>query len=373
MKVCEIVELAKRNNRKAKVWLINHYKPIIRENVKNKYGDAASKKILELLPNLIDYYLEHDIKDNLSSFLNWKADSLFRPKNPKNTIGDTYPFDDEKFKFVANYYANKFYEKIEGFNEYLSPEELKEYSYAITKSICLKHKDCKSDFRHVIWQDLIREAKYYEIDIENLLQKYIIYVGLTDKVFEYFCNKYLYIMNCHKRMGQNNFAKQNYNIIIKGTLTKLKKPTKSLESLILLEMNALYEKEIANVKRVVSSFKDGNQCDALCVYEFYAYIKQLIFNNFQGQVIFNDEKLKEQIEIKYNDYVNAYLNGTANANMPRYINTRLTTYFNRYLKNNYKDADKIKINKKQDYRKNIITIKETEELEIKVLRHPVIK
>lgn len=351
MKVKKMIELARNNDNDAKVWLDEHYEPIVRNYVERKYGKEASYTFVELIPNLIDYYFENNIKDDLISFLDWKADSLFKQKKRIKTIGYEYPADDEKFEFVIDHYAKKFYKKIECFDEYLSQEELEKYSYEMTKIICLRHADGKGDFRHVIWQDLIMEAKYYEIDIENLLQKFTIYVGLTDKIFKYFCNKYQYIVNSHKRMGQNAFAKQNYNIIIKNTLTKLKKPTKSLATLILLEMNALYEEEISNIKQIVSSFKDGNPCDSLSVYEFYAYIKELIFNNFSGQVIFDDETLKEQIEIKYNDYVNAYLNGTTNANMPRYINTRLTTYFNRCLKQTYEDADKIELNKKQGYRK----------------------
>lgn len=349
MKVKQMVEMAKNGDKEAKNWLDEHYEPIVGDYVKRKYGEENSYKMIELLPSLIDYYIENNIKDDLVSFLDWKADTLFKPKKEIKLIGDIYPLAKEKQEFVINHYANKLYEKIKIFNNFLSLEELKEYSFILIKQTLVK--ESKIDIRTKMNQFIAREFNYYKEDEELLLQKYIIYFGLTDKVLSYFYDKYKYIISFHKRMGQNAFAKQNYNIIIKNTLTKLKKPTKSIETLILLEMNALYEEEISNVKQIVSSFKDGNPCDFLCVYEFYAYIKEIIFNNFSGQVIFDDEKLKEQIEIKYNDYVNAYLNGTTKANMPRYINTRLTTYFNRCLKQTYQDDDKIKLNKKQSYRK----------------------
>lgn len=335
MKIYKMVEMARNNDPDAKIWLEEHYEPIVRENVQKKYGNAASEKMVELLPSLIDYYFENNIKGPLSHFLNWKPEEIINKEiRQKEMIGSCFPVEPERLEIAINHYANNFYEKIKDFNNYLSDDELKKYSYVITKSICFKHKESKNDFRSIVWNNLVREAKYYKENEELLLQKYVIYIELTDKIFEYFSNKYQYIVNSHKRMGQNVFAKQNYSAIIKNALMNLKVPMKNLDEIILSQMNILYQKDMTSAQNATIAYKKGEECDTSCIYENYAYIKEFIFNKFSGKVIFDDEYLKKQIEIKYNDYITAYLNGTTKGYVSRYLNTRLTTYFNRYLANN---------------------------------------
>ena len=60
---------------------------------------------------------------------------------------------------------------------------------------------------------------------------------------------------------------------------------------------------------------------------------------------------KERIDKKYKDYVNAYMNGTRNANTQRYINTRLTAYFSGYLIEIYEEKHKNRKDKQKVVKK----------------------
>ena len=105
MKVYKMIEMARNNDPEAKIWLDEHYEPIIRNYVLNKYGQEAASKMVEMLPSLINYYFEHNIKDKLSSFLAWKADIFYKEKKERvkktitNIIYEKFGFSLKKDDF----------------------------------------------------------------------------------------------------------------------------------------------------------------------------------------------------------------------------------------------------------------------------------
>lgn len=342
MKVCEMIEMAKNNDIEARYWLDLHYEPIVRENIERKYGTLNAEEFVELLPTLIDYYFDNNIKDRLDNFLMKKAKVLYAPKKQRILIGSLAPKEEEKLNFVVNHYALKLYEGIKSLNTILSDDELNKYCFILLKDICTKQG--KTDFRTKMIQYLVREIDYYKENEEILLQKYIIYVGLTDKIYDYFHNKYEFVRDLYKNPGQRIFAYQNYDVAIRSCLINIKKPTKKLSDLIRNEINKLYEENKTKSSEIILDYKENKNNDVSFVYNTYAHIKELIFNKFKGQVILNDDELKQEIQRKYKDYVSAYVNGKANSNTQRYLNTRLTDYFKKYLKNPYKNKDKSKKN-----------------------------
>lgn len=335
MKVYKMVEMARNNDPDAKDWLNEHYEPIVKNYVLKKYGQDSSYKMNEMLPSLIDYYFEHKIKDSLGSFLCWKADLIYKERKERKLIGGTFPKDEKNLEFVIGHYANKFYEKIKHHNKYLSDAELKKYSYKITKDMCFRYKDSKTDFRFVVWQGLLREVKYYDENEELFLQMFASNVELTCNVYDYFYEKYKYLLAKYKSDSQYEYLNKIYADIVIDTLLNFKRPLKSIKNVINSKLYEKYIERKKEEKQEISKFETGNIDTLNRILEDYLYIKELIFNKFNGKVIFNEDELKKQIDEKYTDYVNAYMNGTRNNSIQRYLNTRLTAYFNRYLIINY--------------------------------------
>lgn len=350
MRVYKMIEMARNNDLEAKTWLLEHYEPIIRNYVTNKYGSDAAAKIVEMLPELIDYYFEHNIKDTLGSFLDWKADILFKERQEKKTrklIGATFPQEEKNLSFVVEHYSNKFYEKIKHHNTYLTDQELKNYSYKITMDMCLRYKDTKTDFRFVVWQSLLREVKYYDESEEILLQMFASNIELSCDVYDYFYEKYKYLLEKYKSDSQYEYLNKIFGDIVIDTILNFKRPKKSIKNVINSKIFEKYKERKIEEKQKINEFQIGNEDTLNRILEDYSYIKELIFNKFNGRVIFNEEELKNKIEEKYTDYVNAYMNGTRNNNTQRYINTRLTAYFNEYLIDIYNEKEKKKQEKKE--------------------------
>ena len=78
MKVKDMIKLARKDNYLGFEYLDAHYSTILKTNVRKKYGEEAAEKMVELVPSLIEYYIKNGIKDNLDSFLNKKANALFK-------------------------------------------------------------------------------------------------------------------------------------------------------------------------------------------------------------------------------------------------------------------------------------------------------
>ena len=357
MKVYKMVEMARNNDPDAKDWLNEHYEPIVKNYVLKKYGQDSSYKMNEMLPSLIDYYFEHKIKDSLGSFLCWKADLIYKERKERKLIGGTFPEDEKNLEFVIEHYSNKFYEKIKHHNKYLSDVELKKYSYKITKDICFKYKDSKNDFRFVVWQALLRETKYYDENEELFLQMFASNIELTCNVYDYFYERYSYLLDKYKSDSKYEYLSKIFPNILIDTVLNFRRPAKSIKNVIVSKLFEKYKERINEEKQKINKFESGNLETLNSISEDYSYIKNVIFNKFVGKVIFSKEELIQKIEEKYNDYVNAYMNGTRNSNTQRYINTRLTEFFNRYLIINYKEKKKEEVKPKEKRVKEKITKK----------------
>lgn len=343
MEVYKMVKMAKTGDKEARIWLDMHYEPIMKKNIEKKYGIEAAEEFVELLPNLIDYYFDNKLKDRLDTFLSQKAETLYEPKQKRILIGSKAPKDEEMIDYVANHYSEYLYVELIRLTTNLSKKELKKYSFLLMKDIC--KKEGKTDIRNKMMQYILREVERYKENEELLLQKYIIYIGLTDKIFDYFYEKYEYIKDLQKKQGQRILIEESYSKVIKNVLINLKKPCKNMEELFSGEFVALCKNNNSNFDKAVLEYRENNAKDIDVIYNSYLHIKEFTFNKYQGKVVFSDEELRKQIDEKYTDYINAYVNGISKTNIHRYLYTRLADYFKRYLLTN-KKVKKEKVVKK---------------------------
>ena len=103
-----------------------HLYEFVRENIERKYGTLNAEEFVELLPTLIDYYFDNNIKDRLDNFLMKKAKVLYAPKKQRILIGSLAPKEEEKLNFVVNHYALKLYEGIKSLNPFNSKKSERE-------------------------------------------------------------------------------------------------------------------------------------------------------------------------------------------------------------------------------------------------------
>lgn len=78
-------------------------------------------------------------------------------------------------------------------------------------------------------------------------------------------------------------------------------------------------------------------------YKKNLYIKENMFNKYKDKTCLSDEELKLLIDIKYEEFLIMYLKGELNCKVSKYLNTRLTVYFNKCITLTKKDKMLISI------------------------------
>lgn len=327
MLVKDMIKLAKQGDDTGFDYLKSHYEPIIKENVRRKFGDDASEKMVELLPSLIKYYFDNNFKYRLDDFLNRKANTLFSEKEKRIIIGGKIDSEDEeKIKRVVNHYSNHFYQKIKKYNKILSDEELREFSYILIKTNVLKLMNNNTYIRNLMLNYIMREVEVYKNDEEKMMKRFVLVNGINDNILKYFTEKYSYLLEEYKADRMYNCLKSYYKEIIIESLEMITRIDCKLEKIIMKNLYKKYENEKIKEQKFIDN-KIVSKESFKCIYENYSYIKDIIYNKFINKTIFTDEELILEIDKKYIDYVNAYLNGTMDSNVQRYINARLTDYF----------------------------------------------
>lgn len=331
MKVKDMIKLARQDNYLGFEYLDAHYSPILKANVRKKYGEEAAEKMVELVPSLIEYYIKNGIKDNLDSFLNKKANALFKYHKRKNVIGSSVSVKDkENFYLVVNHYGNHFYNRVFKYNMIFSEEELRKFCYLFIETRLKKAVNGHVDIRVSMLNTIQREEKVYFKDKENLIKRYMIMMGLNDKILNYFSNKYRYLFKKYKNNKMYDCLVNNYESFVLDSLKEITTVNQNIELIIIKKLTTKYFETKEKIKAIIDEGRYSEENYNL-IYNTYSYVKKIIYDRYSPITYLTDEDLKKRIDKKYQDYLKAYLNGNKSKNPGSYINTRLVMYFDGYV------------------------------------------
>lgn len=322
MSINEIVEQAKiTGDEKLINELIKYYEPIFCKNVSKHYGKDYVEDAKKALPSLIDYYLNNNLKDSLNGFLYKKAGKFFYHNYNFNKIINS----DEKEK-IRKYYTDKLYKIIKTRCEklILSNKEIYALSSAIVSIVynnylkTPKQSDVSNYFNSMIYRKLV------DFSEERLYLMYVKYVGITDKIINYFYYKYMYLLKEHGLEETEEYEKD-----VIDTLKTIKTFYSFFESHLRTKLKQKVRDNQNKVHEEIEKLKNGQEANIGLIKEHYSYIKDDIFKRFENEVCISKETLREIIDKKYDDYFLAavnYANGKKDASLAKYINTRLTEH-----------------------------------------------
>lgn len=336
MEVKRLVELAKLTKDKKIIEdIIKHYEPYFSDMVKRIYGKEYCGISVEILPMIINYYFENNIKEDLSTYLVKNVKNIFKVGRNFNEL-----IKSENSKMIKFYYIYFMHQRLfkNCKTQILSKEELFE----------LCSKDVTTFYNNYIRTEKRTNASFYFLklierqlgryqDEDVLLLTYAKKVKVTDNIKNYFYDKYKDLLSnycnndivCYKTSIDNALNLKVVNIFgdFKTTvINQIEKYHKAYKAYIINEIQKVKNHEDADIEEIK---------------KYYSYIKDLFFDNLHCKVNINDDELENLIDIKYEDYFKAgiiYISNNKDGYLASYINNRLKGFFYslKYLyKNDY--------------------------------------
>ncbi len=226
-------------------------------------------------------------------------------------------------------------------NLVLSESKLEELSKVIIKRFYDNYLKIKKtiSIHSYFYRRIINFERIFDQD-EKLILCYVHYVGVNDEIKNYFYNKYLYLLKPYLMAYEDDYKK-----VIDDLLNKDVKYITILESKIKKELKKLKNDKFMEMK---------NNYDYEKIYNYYSYIKDLVFKKYNDRVVISPDELMHKISEKYKDYVKVVIKKLKNKddfNINKYLNNRLSTYVEEsksFYEKVYVDEDEKEKNKK-DY------------------------
>lgn len=346
MKIDSIIELARKNDPLAKEWLAEHYGYQFANKVRKTWGDKLGDRALDIVPSLLEEYFENNYKYPIYSFLKNKAITFGKTK--REIIGDEIDIlDEEKLNYVIEHYSEGFLEKIRPFNTVLTDYQLKKFARCYVKSLCFNSQDKKSNIKLAMNTSLNKEVRAYQKNEERLLMRYVLVNGLDDNIVTYFCDKYRYMLQDERIVFARDYLLKNYDNLIIECLYEFKSVASNIGNMLKRKINKIACEEYSFMEKCLVEARNGSKEAADLIHKKYEYIKDKLFNDYKDRINVNEAFLKDIIDEKYDEYLNAYLSGNSNCPVSRYMNTRLKLYVNQVMyaymevKENYDEINEV--------------------------------
>lgn len=258
-------------------------------------------------------------------------------------IGEKIDIQDKiKFNKILKHYSDRFYLDIKGFNTILSEKELKQLSYEFIKKTILTVESNKCDFRVNIGNRIIDEIALYKTNNENIIRRYVLLFGTNNKIVKYYSMKYKYLLEKYECSKDYDYLCKNFDKIVKESLLDIKKISFTFKKAINKNLIKYSKKNSINAEEEISLIRN-NKIGIDEVYKNYSYIKKGIFKRFKDKFNLSDDELMFLIDKKYLEFICAYFNGTSSSEVYKYLNTRLSEYFNKCNPLTKEDRDLINI------------------------------
>ena len=121
----------------------------------------------------------------------------------------------------------------------------------------------------------------------------------------------------------------DYKVAISDALETCKSLHFNPECSIRTKLDEKNDKYNPSGIKIVREIKSGNYENIDKAKDYYSYIIDLVVNKFKDEVVITEEKLKQTISMKYDDYFDVaiyIIKKGKDISLPRYVNTRLTNY-----------------------------------------------
>ena len=284
------------------------------------------------LKAIIDYYLYNYDDDKLISFIRKSKNKVFQAKKDFMTKKDEY-IDNEK-KYIDDYY-NLIKDKKSIFSneeKFLYCKTFVNYVFRRPKSFANITAEIKKDFERI--QD----------DMSFSL-RYIMIVGLNDKILDYISNEYKYVLNRFISDFDILISDKEFKNAVSEALDNIYKSNVNLENKIydILKKKHVKKTNITNINQLKSDVLSSEEIEK--VREENHYIVYDVLNKFidSGKDVSENELLKV-LEDKYNKYFNYMIDLDMDYNIKRYLKNRLTDFCNKRI---------ISLNRKYDINNNV--------------------
>lgn len=326
MFVKDMVREAKNGSNEALKELEVYYLDIFKNNVKRFCGEEYIEEAMYDYSYLIEEYFNSDYVEHLESFLRRKAKLYPKEKFIKRQLGDKIDFNNEdELNFIINHYTDSFFKKVKWCTDVLSEDDLFAYSLNLIKYFVF-NLEINNDFRVFLNDRIHREIENYDNNEELLLKKYIIFNGYDKKIINYFSNKYIYILNSYINNYGYNFIKKEFKNIIEESLQQLNNSNNSLEQMIEKNIVKRIKEEKEKQKEYILKARNGSGVAFGILCNNYSYIINVMYDKYKDSVDLKKNDLKNIIKEKYDEYIYAYVNGTSNTDINKYLSTRLNDY-----------------------------------------------
>ena len=233
----------------------------------------------------------------------------------------------------------------------LNNEEIYALCYNFIRKIVVNYnKEMVKSNIYTICHMRMKRLVNYCLDEQNLILYYVKYVGLTNKVLNYFKDRYQELKKEYKVSN-----KEYKNAIIK-----------------VLSSGKLLKKDIyVSIKRELEYISKNNKCDEKdkvdkiiekinnkimpsmeeidILKEYYYPIKEDIYDKYKDKVTIGKKGLKEEISVRYDSLINKYISNVFNdgitTRIDKYLRCCLYRVFNskRYYYPKYKDSVPLEI------------------------------
>lgn len=327
--------------------IVKHYENIFCKKVEKEYGKGFKEKAKNVLPELVNYYFENKLKDNIGSFLSKKSKTIFFIKTNFDEI-----IYGENSTFIKLHYEDKLYKELckKCNTKVLSNNQLKDLSASLIKNFYDNY--LKNNKRSVVsnyFNVLINKKIDFYQNEEKMLLDYVIRVGVTQRIKGYFYSKYMHVFN-----EFNTLSLEDYKSVVDNVLNNYKSLHSDFEQNIRNGLKAKKDEEKVNRLITLKEIQAGNYENVDKVKKGYSYIIDLVFNNFKDKVVISEDILKQELTVKYDDYFNVAITSIKKGNnisLSRYINTRLSDHIRKkksYFNIVYVDAEEKEKNKKDN-------------------------
>ena len=307
----------------------------------NSCNDEKANEILDELINnrfeecLINY-IENDYAGTFAHYLRHCAiGHITKRKLLIDLMFDENSDLYEKQKLV-NHYSKNLYNRLIKYEGLITKEEINDFCNKYVSNL-LKRITCEKDFYYKVLNDIIRFEKRIT-DEENFIRRYADLMGLNDKIVNYFCNKYEYLIEEELFRPNYQYIKNNYKSIVSQILKdtdhrsifvyNFKKKIKSISNSDELKKGIVLTKY-----NLSDEEKENNKIK-------YSYIKRAMLKRFNEY--FNKEELEKIINEKYDYFFEKYFIDNSSEKISDYISKRL----NEFLKD--KKEMYLKISKRRE-------------------------
>ena len=326
--------------------IIKHYEPIFCANVCKKYGNKYREYAKEILPGIVNYYIENNFKSKLNIILASRVEFLFDNKNFNNIIKS------ENSLYIKKHYIEKMYNMLnqKNISTILDNNQIRKLCEVSVENMYENYlkNDKKSSVSNYFNSTIIHKINMLSEE-EKIVLYYTNNVGINDKIVKYFANKYEFVFKEYSFLNKNE-----YKNIVDKILKHFYFPTFNFEATLRKEIINMKHNKAEIAKSYINLLKNSDFTYYNEIKEYYSYLINIVYEKYKKDVMVSNKQFKEILENKYDIYFEKgvhYLIRNDNASLSGYINTRLTKFAksNELCEKVYVDLEKKEKNIKSNF------------------------